>query len=270
MEAVAGVRAALRRFHHRLVGEAARADVERPDAGRTEQPLVGRERHQVGGQGVDVDRYAAGGLRRVEQEEGAVAAGQAAHRRRVLHRAEDVRGVGHHHQPGVGPQRALDLRRVDAAGGVEADPRQLDAAGAGQRLQRTAHRVVLEVGGDDVERPRLAAGDALDGEVQGVGAVEGEDQAAGVVDAQQAGQPVAYPGHQRLGLDRHAMAGAAGVGRRLVEKARHRRRHSRRLGEAGGGVVQVDGGAAAGPCGALSHRRTWHRCGGRLPVAGCP
>src|SRR5205085_11991043 len=91
-------------------------------------------------------------------------------------RAEDVPGMGQGDQTRLRSDGGLDGVRIDYTAAVRFQAREADAAGQLHGAQRPADTVVFEVASDDVI---ARAEHALEGHVEGVGAVEREDEALG-------------------------------------------------------------------------------------------
>ena len=104
----------------------------------------------------------------------------------------------------------------NVAVGVGLETGQGDAAGHLQGAQRPADAVVFQVGGDDVI---AVAEDALEGHVEGVGAVEGEGEAFRPLAVEELVEQVAAVVEGAFGGQGHLVAGAAGVGEVLRAKA---------------------------------------------------
>ena len=99
---------------------------------------------------LDVDRHDAGRLRRIDQKEQIVLAGDAADLGDRLHGAEHVAGVRQGDEPRLRRDGLANVVGIDRAAAVGRDARQRDASGQLHRPQRPADAVVLQVGGDDV------------------------------------------------------------------------------------------------------------------------
>ena len=145
-----------------------------PVPGRPEQRLVAGKGEQVDVHRLHVDRHDAGRLGGIHQEEQVALAGDVADLGDRLHGAEDVAGVGQGDEPRLRRDGLADGVGIDGAAAVGLDARQADAAGQFHRPQRPADAVVFQVGGDDVV---AVLQHALERHVEGVGAVEREDEA---------------------------------------------------------------------------------------------
>ena len=96
-----------------------------------------------------VELHLARALHRIDMKENARVGGDSAD---LLHRLEDAGlVVGQHHanQPRLGPDRALNLRRVDKAAGLGLDEGGLHAT-FGQAMGRLQDRRVLDRRGNEV------------------------------------------------------------------------------------------------------------------------
>jgi len=82
--------------------------------------------------------------------------------------------------------------------------------------------------------------DALDGQDQAIGAVEGHDDVVGLGDVEQAGEAFAGFVDDLAGFDGFLLRAAAGGGPHLMGIPVHGLMNSFRLGEAGGGVIEID------------------------------
>ena len=83
--------------------------------------------------------------------------------------------------------------------------------------------------------------DALERHVEGVGAVEREDEALRAFAVEELVEPVAAVVEGALGGEGHLVPGPAGVGEVVPGEAVERLVDGLGLGETGGGVVEVDG-----------------------------
>ena len=123
----------------------------------------------------------------------------------------------------------------------DADPRQRDDPCLLQGSQGPADRVVLEVRSDHVvarlDRP-------LDGQVQPIGAVEREDPALGALPLEELVEGVPAVVEDPLRGQGHPVARPTGVGQGRPGKLVERLIDGLGLGEAGGGIVEVDHGRA--------------------------
>ena len=137
--------------------------------------LVRRERHQVGLARVDAEGNLAGALHRVDVEEGAARLHHLADLVHRLHHADLVVGEHHRHQDGVRLHRRLDHLGGDQPVGERLQVGHL-AALLLEALAGVEHALVLGLHGDDVVALVLVeVGDALDGEVVGLGGARGPD-----------------------------------------------------------------------------------------------
>ena len=124
------------------------------------------------------------------------------------------------------------------AGRIDHDAGLFDAAGIRQGIERAEDRIVIDLRADrmtfDVrmEKP-------LDGQVQGIGAIERENKMVAVFTMEKPVEPAAAFGEQRAGLDGLAIRAAAGAGAEIGGVADHRFQNLLGLGEAGGGVVEI-------------------------------
>ena len=217
------------------------------------------------------DRHATDRLCRVEAEQHVILPGDGAHGRGVLDGAQHIGRMGHDNQPGVGRDRLADGVRIDKAVGIERHTGQFDFTAVSHGLKRTADGVVLQRSGDDVRRVVFVQ-HALDGHVQRIGAVHGEDQPPVVVAVDQAGEFKAHVIEHLLGAHGHAMPRPAGVGRILGEEPDHRGGHLGRLGKTRCCVVEVDHvdeawGVRLGVQSRLSNARKQHHIADPSPAA---
>ena len=96
---------------------------------------------------------------------------------------------------------------------------------------------MFQVGGDDV----IAVGeDALEGHVEGVGAVEREDEAFRLLAVEELVEQMAAVVEGVFGGEGHLVAGPAGVGKVMPREAIEGLVDGFGFGETGGGVVEVD------------------------------
>ena len=197
------------------------------------------EGEQVDRRRIQVDGNHARRLGRVDQEEGPGLADEGGDRLDRLHRPQHVGGVGHRDERRFRGERRPDRLGIDVSLG-RSDPGQRDDPGLLERPQRPADRVVLQVGRDDV----VAGLDhALDRQVQSVGAVVSEDPALGRLAAKELVEPMSRVVEHPLGRHGHPMPGPAGVGQAGSREAVEGLIDRLGLGEAGGGVVEVDHGS---------------------------
>ena len=85
--------------------------------------------------------------------------------------------------------------------------------------------------------PRLEK--PLDGQVQGIGAIEGENKVVAVLTMEEPIEPAAAFGEQCARLDGLAIRAPAGAGAQIGGIAGHRFQNLLGLGEAGGRVVKI-------------------------------
>src|SRR5262249_25069354 len=103
--------------------------------------------------------------------------------------------------------------------------------------QRPADAVVFEVGGDGV----IASFEhALEGHVQAVGGVQGEDESCRVIAFEELVEQVTRVLEDTLRGQRHAMASTTWIGQRLASKLVERAIDALRLGKTRRGVIEVD------------------------------
>ena len=215
----------------------ARAQHEPADPGRPVQRLVPGERQGVDPERRHVDRDMAGRLRRVDDQRHAPGRASPGDLRDRLHGPEDVRGVAHDDRPGVRADQGRDGVRVHEAAVVERREVVADRPSLREVVERAQHGVVVEAGGDEV----VAGPDQpLDHGVQRVrrvgrehdpvrigGAEEPRDSRPGVID-------------KVAGLHGQVVAAPAGRDPDPGVRVHHLPEHLGRLGEGGGGVVEVD------------------------------
>ena len=213
-----------------------RPHIQRARARRPEECLVAGESEEVDRRRPQVNRHHPRRLRGIDEEKGSSLPDDRRDPLDRLHGPQHVGGVGQGDQARLGRERLADRVRVDVAA-IGSDPRERDDPGLRQRHQWTTYGVMLQVRRDDVVA-RLDR--ALDRDVQGVGAIQGEDPAFGVLAVEEPVERVPRLVERPLRLGRHPVPRAAGVGQlgagELVE------REVDRLGlrEAGGRVVEVD------------------------------
>ena len=80
----------------------------------------------------------------------------------------------------------------------------------------------------------------MKGDVEGVGGVEGEDEAVVIGAADELREGLADLVEGFLGFDGHAVAGAAGVGGFVIEEVGHAFGDGGGFGPGSGGVVEVN------------------------------
>jgi len=222
----------------------ARAKVEKAGSEWAHEELVAGGGEEVDVVGDDIDGNVADGLGGVDDEGNGVFAGDAADFAHRLNSSGDVGGVGDGDELGVAADGPLNVVGIDqAGGGIHPHAGEGDRAAVGEGVKGTEDGVVVEVCADGV---RSAAGggdvgfeDALDGEVEGVGAVEGEDDVVGRGGVDELADGGAAIGEHAGGFDGFSVSSAAGRCAELGEVARDGGEDAGRLGEGGGGVVEV-------------------------------
>ena len=159
---------------------------------------------------LDVEWNGADRLSAVDQESHAALAGDLPDLGDRLNRAQDVAAMGHRNEAGIGFDGLAEVFGVDHAGvGRKADAREFNETGISHGLERARDRIMFERGRDDVI---ALAQQTLHGDVEGVGAVHGEDQAVEVRAANKIGERLADAIEHLFGAHGHAMPGAAGIG----------------------------------------------------------
>lgn len=156
-----------------------------------------------------------------------------------LNRAGHIAGMGNGDEPGVGANGAGDVIGINQSGcRVNGHSRLLDQAGVHKSVQRAKDGIVIDLGADGVT---LAIGidESLDGQVQRVGAIEGEDKMLASLAVEKSAQAPAAFAEQFPGFDGLAISPASGTGADLRGVADHGFGHLRGLGEAGRGVIHV-------------------------------
>lgn len=241
-----------------------RRDAQAAGALRAQEALVAREGEQVDVGGGHVDGDVAQGLRAVDEEEQAVGhsptacAGMAApagteagadlaDSGQVLNGAGDVACVVDTDQYGLARADGLaDVVGVDQAGGgvgIDLGPIE-ERVGEGGGVQGAEDGVVFENGGDDMKAGAGAAGpagvdeNALDGEVERVGGVVGEDDVVRAGEIDEGGDALAAEADEAAHLAGLGV-GAAARGSHLGHSAEHRLSDGRGLREACSGVVEI-------------------------------
>ncbi len=195
------------------------AHIQRTDALRAVR-LVGRERHQVDLQLLQIDFHLAGRLSGVHMEDDALFAADFAQRFHVLDHADFVVHHHHRHEHGVGTQRSLEDIQVDQAVVLDVQVRDFKAL-AFQFTTGVEHSLVLGLDRDDV----LAAfgvevGCALDGQVVGFGGAGGPDDFARV-GIDQLGDFFAGAFDGLFGLPAKRVAARGRVAKVLVQPGHH-------------------------------------------------
>ena len=143
------------------------------------------------------------------------------------------------HQPrprGQGPAKVI---RIDESLLGERQLGQPDAAVAFQLSQGAGDRIVFQQAGDHVVS---RAKHSLDSHVEGVGAVEGENHPAMVVQSKKAGQQVAGVVQGFFHPDCPLVSPSAGIGPIAAQVVLQFPVDGLRFGKAGGCVVQIDHG----------------------------
>ena len=200
--------------------------------------LVGRERHEVDLELLQVDHDLAGGLRRVDVENDALLAADLADGLDVLHHADFIVDHHHRHQDGVRAQRRLEGVQADQTVFLHVEVRHLETL-ALEFAAGVQHRLVLGLDRDDV----LAAlgveiRRALDGQVVGLGGAGGPDDFARI-GVDQPGDLGAGVFHGLFGLPAEGVAARGRVAEMLIQPGHHLVDHAR-VDRRGGRVVQID------------------------------
>ena len=155
--------------------------------------------------------------------------------RHIRHIPRQVGGVGADHGSGVGAEKRREILKPNAALTVSPDKVQPHALRL-QRIQRTQHGVMLQIGGNGVIRWGQKA---VNGDVQRRGGVGSKHHMIRARAAQQPRQLLPRLVYRAGRLHGRAVGAPGGVARRQ-NGLRHRFRHSGRLVERGGRVVQID------------------------------
>ena len=192
------------------------------DAGAGAAHLVAGEGVEVAAQRLNVDRAVGGGLRAVDDQDGAAIVGPRGQRRDVVDGAERVGDVGDGDQLDVldGGQALLRVG-VEAAVVGQAQVVQRGAGLLGEELPRHQVRVVLHLGGDDrITGADEGAAVGIGDQVQGLGRLAHEDHLAAIAGVDEPGHDVA-----------RALVALGGTGAEVVDAA---------MDVGVGGLVDVD------------------------------
>ncbi len=211
--------------------------VENPGTQRTQQSLVARRGQQIGLQLADREGEMTNRLGGIDQEKSGMpleGLGDCGDR---LQGARHVGGVGDGHQFRVGSQLGGHGVGRDPAAGIAAHAGDLHPGCLFQEPQGAEHRVMFGIGGHDMI---VLSEQAVDGEVECIGAVERKNDASCVVAAQQAGDAASDLVHRTFGLDRVAVRAASGGGTTLAQVSIAGRIDRFRFRPASCRVVQVD------------------------------
>lgn len=230
-----------------VVGVGAWGEVEGAGAGGSSEPFVAGDGEEVDVGRLDVDGDVAEGLGAVDEDE-CVGGGVACGADDVvdgLDGAHGVGGVGDADEGGAFVAGAGDGLGVDDAVVVGLDDGECDDVVDGVAVEGAEDGVVFEGGGDDVDGEFAAAAlggadDAVDREVERVGASVGEDDArwGGCVD--ELGECGAGLFDGVGGASREFVPAPPGVAGGVCEEVGHGACDVGVLGEACGGVVEVD------------------------------
>lgn len=230
-----------------VVGVGAGGEIEGAGPGGSSEPFVPGDGEEVDVGALDVDGDVPEGLGAVDEDEG-VRGGGACGADDVVDGLDGAHGVGRvgdADEGGAVVAGAGDGLGVDDAVLVGLDDGEGDDVVDGVAVEGAEDGVVFEGGGDDVdgELAPVALGgadDAVDREVERVGAPVGEDDArcGGCVDELGEGAPGLLDGVG--GAAREFVPASSGVARGVCEEVGHGACDVGVLGEAGGGVVEVD------------------------------
>ena len=227
-------------------------DIEDARAQRAEQPLVAGDAEEVDHVGLDVERNVADGLSGIDDQRDVVFAGDGGDLAERLEGAGDVGGVGDGDQAGIGADGAADVVGVDQASErVDGDACLSGGTKLLQAMERAEDRVVIDPGADAVGLSavlKLMKHQALDGVVERIGTIEGEDKVLGILAVEECAQASAAFGQDRgrgLGF---AIRAPAGRGADIGGVSLHCFEHGRRLGKARGRVIHVSPGGHGVNC----------------------
>ena len=215
------------------------ADIEESGAERAEEAFVAGCGEEINAVGLHVDGDMPGGLGDVHDERDAVTAGDLADCSDGLDGAGDVAGVGDGDEAGVGPDGAGDVIGIDeAVCGIDGDSCLFDQAGIYKRIERAKDGVVIDLGAYGVS---FVGGvdETFDREIESIRAIEGEDEMLASLAVEQFVKATAAFAEEFTGLDGFAIGSAAGAGADLGGVADHGFGYLRRLGETGGGVIEI-------------------------------
>ena len=209
------------------------------------QPLVPRRGEQVDAVGPDVDRQVPEGLGGVEDERDGHFAADPPDLARRLDDAGDVAGVGHGHEPRVGPDGGADVVGVasvvagSTSTAVKRRPNCSAIAWTGRRIELWSRRDDAVSGLDGSIRPRRARLRASE-QLRVKATWSGDSPLI---------EPGRFPFGRRRAAARSRRPRRTRPGRRRRRAARripHGRRDLRRLGEARRRVVEVQPAGAVG------------------------
>jgi len=213
-------------------------DIQGAGTERSEEGFVAGEGQQVHVDFRQIDGNMADGLGGIDQIENFVFFGDAADGGDILEGAADVAAVDDGDEPGVGPNGTADIVGINQALPVGGNIGNVNTQPLMQGMERPQDGIVLHAGGDNV-----VAGpgeDALDGQDQAVGAVEGHDDVVGLGAVEQAGDAFAGFVDDLTGFDGFLIRAAAGGGSYLMGIPVHGLMDGFGLGETGGGVIEID------------------------------
>ena len=203
---------------------------------RPHERFVAREAEHVDVHPLHVDGQHTRALRGVHHKQHAVRVRKRAHAGKVHRVARQVRGVGADDSAGLGTEQTLKVRVVDAPLPVCGNEVQRHAALVAQAVERTEHGVVLQIGGEHM----VARTDKpVDGDVQRLGRVGGEDHMVGPRAAEERRKLAARVVDRARGGQR-TLVRAAGTVAEAPHRARHRVDDLRRLAKRGRSVVKID------------------------------
>jgi len=214
------------------------ADIECAGAERAEEGLVAGEGDQVHVDFRQIDGDVADGLGGIDQIENFVFFGDAADGGDVLEGAADVAAVDNSDEPGVGPNGAADVVGINQALPVGGNIGNVNTQPLLQGMERPQDGIVLHAGGDNMIA--RTGEDALDGQDQAVGAVEGHDDVVRLGDIEQTGDAFTGFVDNLTGFDGFLIRAAAGGGPYLMGIPVHGLMDGFGLGEAGSGIIEID------------------------------
>ena len=178
-----------------------------------------------------------GSLGSIQNKGNTIGAADLSHRRRVLHAAAYIGPVGNQYQPGIGLNQPPEVLRVHPALSVAGDAVKGHPVLC-QRLQRAHYGVVFH-GADQTVIPwpqppakHHVQPHCIAGGQHAVGRIAVAEQPAQFFPQQQRGHA------GLLGGGIHPPVDGGSI---FLHIPQHGLRHSGRLGERGGGVIQIDG-----------------------------
>ncbi len=196
-----------------------------------------RKGQQVYSHRLHIDRHDTRRLGGIHQEEQVPLPDNPSDGGDRLHRAEHVAGMRQGNQPCAWCYCPAEVIGIDGAPAVSPQAGHGNVPGQLHSTQRPADTIVLQIGRNDMVSLRQQA---LECHVQGIGAVESEDEALGSFAVEELVEQMAGIVEGAFGSQCHLVPGSTRVGEVLAGEAVESLIDGFGLGETGGGVIEVN------------------------------